>query len=469
VPPPIDRLSALDTAFLDLETEQAPLHVGSTIHVAGRPPSLGALRRHVEARLHLVPRFRRRVSRPALGLGDPHWADDPSFDIARHVHAITLAPPAGPGELRELAGALLSQPLDPARPLWRLYLVDGLATGGWAVIAQAHHALVDGIAAVEVAMLLFDAAGHPPMRTDAPRWAPQRPPTPRATAAAFASDRLTAATRVALTAAGAVRRGGDLRAAIGQLAAPAPATSLDRSLTHRRVVAYATTSLEAARAAGRPHGATINDVLLAAASLALGPALQRRGDAPARLKVLVPVNVRTTEGAGALGNAISFVTVALPVAEADPLLVLRIVRAQTRAGKAAGATAPLEALAEAAELLPTAARRLVARAAARAAAFNVVVSNVPGPPIELVLLGRPVTAMYPAVPFLHGHALSIGTLSYRGRLHCGLYADAEVVPDVVEVARDLERAFDALRVVPPPSDTPWRARARARRQRAAKR
>src|ERR687888_413886 len=125
------------------------------------------------------------------------------------------------------------------------------------------------------------------------------------------------------------------------------------------------------------------------------------------------------------------------------------------------AAAPLEMVSEVAELLPGSARRLVARTAARAASFNAVVSNVPGPPVELDLLGRRVTAIYPAVPFLQGHALSIGALSYRGRLHCGVYADAAVVPDAADLARDLEAAFDALRALPRPADTPWRARARS--------
>jgi diacylglycerol O-acyltransferase / wax synthase len=157
------------------------------------------------------------------------------------------------------------------------------------------------------------------------------------------------------------------------------------------------------------------------------------------------------------------------VAITDPVAVLRNVRAQTRARKDGGAAAPLELVSEMADLLPGAARRIVARAAARTASFNAVVSNVPGPPVALELLGRRVTSIFPAVPFLHGHALSIGALSYRGRLHCGVYADAEVVPDAAHVARDLEAAFDALRLVPRRADTPWRARARSRRQPAAKR
>jgi diacylglycerol O-acyltransferase len=462
--PAIDRLSALDGAFLDLDSPQAPLHVGWTIRAAGRPPSLSALRRHVEGRLEHVPRFRRRVVRPRIG--DARWADDAGFDVANHVYAVTLAPPAGRRELRELAGALLSQPLDPRHPLWRIYLVSGLRGEGWAVIGQAHHALVDGIAAVEVAMLLFDSAGHPSMRAPASHgWLPQPAPSTPASAAAFARDRVAGARRAARTAAATVTRRADVPGAVRRLTAPAPATGLDRSATRRRAVAFGVVRLDAVRDAGRRHQATINDVLLAAATLAIGRALRRRGERPGVVKVLVPVNVRAGP-AGALGNQISFVTVALPVGTTDHVEVLREIRAQTRASKAGRSAGPLQTLAEAADLLPGGARRIVARTAARAASFNAVVSNVPGPPVDLEILGRRVTAIFPAVPFLDGHGLSIGALSYRGRLHCCVYADASVVPDAVDVARDLESAFDALRALPRP-DTPWRARARLRRQRAA--
>jgi WS/DGAT/MGAT family acyltransferase len=247
------------------------------------------------------------------------------------------------------------------------------------------------------------------------------------------------------------------------LAKPAPPTALDRSLTHRREVAFAEARLDDLRAAGRNHGATVNDMLLAASSLALGRALARRGDRPQAVKALVPVNTRTGEP-GDLGNDISFVTVELPVREVDPLTVLRTVRDNMRAAKAGGEARPLRALAQAADLLPAPGRRFITRTAARAAAFNVVVSNVPGPPQHLTLLGRRLTAMHPAVPFLHGHALSIGILSYAGRVQAGIYADAEVLPDAVDVARDLEQALDALRLGHrEQAVTPWRQRARARR------
>jgi diacylglycerol O-acyltransferase / wax synthase len=444
-----DRLSALDAAFLDLETAQAPLHVGWTLKLEGPAPSVAAMRRHVDARLDSLPRFRRRVN-------GRQWVDDPGFDVARHVHGMTLAAPGGAGELRALAGRLLSRPLDMERPLWRLALIDGLAGGGWAIVGQAHHALVDGIAAVQVALLLFDGVDAAPST-----WTAR--PAPGAARSAQAD-----AARAARTVAGALRRpsfpAGEVRAATRSLSQPAAPTALDRSLTSEREVAFADAPLEDLRAAGHRHGATVNDVLLAASSLALGRALKRRGDRPQAVKVLVPVNTRTGEP-GDLGNDISFITVELPVGEADPLTVLRAVRDSTRAAKTGGEARPLRALAQAADLLPATGRRLVTRAAARSAAFNVVVSNVPGPTTDLTMLGRRLTAMHPAVPFLHGHALSIGALSYCGRLQAGIYADAEVVPDALDIARDLEQALDSLRLGHRDhAVTPWRARARAKRR-----
>jgi WS/DGAT/MGAT family acyltransferase len=250
-------------------------------------------------------------------------------------------------------------------------------------------------------------------------------------------------------------------------------SALERSATARRAVAYAGVPLDAVREAGRRREATVNDVLLAATSTALRRALRRRDDPRDTLRALVPVNVRADAGA-ALGNRISFLPVELPVGEPDPDRALATIRARTAAAKAGGDAAGLDALGRAADALPAAGRRVVARAALRAVPFTLVVSNVPGPPVELRLLGRPLRAIHPMVPLLHGHALTVGAVSYGGSLHVGLAADADLVPDVVDVARDLEAAFDALRVAAPPprpGDTPWRARARELRaaQRAANR
>src|SRR4051794_25074583 len=338
---PVDRPSALDLAFLDLETPQAPLHVGWVLRFSGAAPSLAALRRHLEARLGAVPRFRRRLVPGALGLAAPQWVDDPGFDIARHAFAVALAAPGGPGALREVAGTLLSRPLPADRPLWRMYLVDG-DCDGFALVGQVHHALVDGIAAIEVAQLLFGPVaaepGHAAGWTPAPALgAAQATRTTlgvRARAAAGAARQLGDA----LLGPGAAGALGDAVRSLESVARPAPATALDRSLTRERAVAFGQVPLDAARAAGRRHGATINDVLLAATALALRATLRRQGERPAAVRALVPVNVRDGDG-DALGNRISFLPVDLPTAEPDPRRALRLLRARAQTPQG-GARAP---------------------------------------------------------------------------------------------------------------------------------
>lgn len=454
-----DRLSALDWSFLALDSPEAPLHVGWTMRFDGDPPPLAGLRRHLEARLGQVPRFRKRVATTAHGLADARWVDDQGFDIARHVHEVSLPKPAGAAELRVLAGTLLSHPLDLERPLWRIYLVH-TRKPGFAIVGQAHHALVDGIAAVEVATLLFgpdDGAGG------GTAWRPQRP----ASRPALARDavRTRAGGALGLARALAATGGHDIRGsagALGDLVRGTPATAIDQATGPRRSVAFAGAPLDGLKAAARRHRATINDVLLAACALALGRALTARGDQADALKVLVPVSTRQGD-ASALGNEIGFLAIDLPLGEQDAVKALRAVRDRTAAAKSSGGAASMAALAGAADLLPPAAVGAAARIAWRGAGFNIVISNVPGPPIALELLGRPLRSVHPAVPVPPGRALSIGAISYLGRLHVGLYADAGVLPDLPEIAHDVERALDRLRVEAPLAPTPWRARARSRR------
>jgi len=452
----VDRPTALDLAFLDLETPQAPLHVGWTLRFDGPAPSVAALRRHLDARLGAVPRFRRRLTRVAPDV--PAWADDPSFDVARHVFGVSPR-----GDLAELAGTLLSAPLPGDRPLWRMYLVDGLPGGGFALVGQAHHALLDGVAAVQVAQLLF---GPEPEhgRADA-TWIPAPPPSAAAALGAVARTRGRALAGVARatwealapdgTSTPSQRASAVLRAADALVAQPARC-ELERSASARRTVAYADVELEAVRAAGRARGATINDVLLTATAQALRAALRRRGERRETLRALVPVSVRAGDDP-AMGNRITFLPVALPVGEPDGRRALALVAARTAAAKAGGDAGALDALARAADALPGPGRRLIARGAARALPFTLVVSNLPGPPVALSLMGRALRAVHPMVPLLHGHALTVGAVSYEGRLHVGLAADAEVVPDAPAIARDLEDAFAALAdavSAPPRSGTP---------------
>jgi diacylglycerol O-acyltransferase len=439
----VDRPTALDLAFLDLETPQAPLHVGWTLRFDGTAPPVAALRRHLDARLGAVPRFRRRLARAAPDA--PVWADDPGFDVARHVFGVTLR-----GELAELAGSLLSAPLPADRPLWRMYLVDGLPGGGFAIVGQAHHALIDGVAAIQVAQLLFGPEPEDATAT----WTPAPPPSAGAALGATALTRgralagLVRATWSAMAPDGistpAERASAALRAA-DVLVAPPGGSDLERSATARRAVAYADVGLDAVRDAGRAREATINDVLLTATAMALSTALRRRGERRETVRALVPVSVRAGDDP-ALGNRITFLPVALPVGEPDARRALALVAARTAAAKAGGDAGALDALAQAADALPGPGRRLIARGAARALPFALVVSNVPGPRMALSLLGRELRAVHPMVPLLHGHALTVGAVSYDGRLHVGVAADAEVVPDAAQIARDLEDAFGALAI-----------------------
>jgi diacylglycerol O-acyltransferase len=459
----VDRLSPLDEAFLRIESEAAHMHVGWTLLAEGSPPAIEELRAHVGARLDLLPRFRRRAVTSVLH--DPVWVDHDRFDLSYHVTHTSLAEPGDEPQLRALSGQLLSKPLDRCRPLWRLQLVDGLRDGGFAILGRAHHALVDGISAVEVAQLLLDIEAQP-AETQPSRWSPAPPPPLATRALSTIADR----TRLARTAGSLALRTlanpgviGDGAAAIRQLgealapvATAAPRTALNHPIGPRRTVAFAELSLPAARAVGRRRGATIGDVVLATAALAFGRVLRRAGEWHPWLRTMVPVNTRPRGTAAELGNRISFVFVELPVGERRPCAVLDEVSRQMTAHKRSGNASALDGVLRMARFAPLPVRDLIAWLATRPQTFNTVVSNIPGPRRTVYVLGRPLRAAYPAVPLARGHGLSVGVLSYRDVLHVGLYADPGVVPDLDEVARDFSCSFDALRfaVAPRVPDPP---------------
>lgn len=460
-----DRLSALDCVFLDLETERAPMAVGWTMEFRGPAPTVEELRRSVAGRIDSVPRLRRRLSQPSFGLGDAHWVDDSAFAIENHVDAIHLVPGEGERRLEDVAGRLLSQPLDRERPLWRLQLVSGLAPDRFAIVGQAHHALVDGVAAVEIATVLFD--GAEPATPPVP-WVPDPEPSTAEMLTASAISRIGAGGDVAATIARSLASGADtVREAlsiIGTLVTPMPRTALERSATSRRRIATVSAEIGPIRESVGRHGATLNDALLAASSVAVGQALARRGEDPDHVRVLVPADVRDeTQGAGTHGNRISILAVELPLGRPDLDRTLKTVRARTRTLKSADHAGALDAAIRSAELLPPPVRSTAVKATAAAAHFTLVISNVPGPTDPIGVLGRELESIWPAVPLVDGHSLSIGAISYDGQLHVGCYGDATLVPDIEQVAADLGAALEELACLPEPEETPWRRRARERR------
>jgi len=264
-----DRLSALDAAFLDIETERAPMQVGWTMRFAGQPPTIEELRSHVELRLASVPRLRRCIVEPALGIGDPHWVDDPLFAIDRHVNVIQMIASSVQPELSAIAEELLSQPLDRRRPLWRLQLVTGLSDGNFAIIGQAHHALVDGLAAIEIATIIFDGVAAPDQQATE-SWLPADAPSTSEVLTAAALSRIGAGSDVAATLVRSLANGpGPIVEAVTALLSlftPGQRTALENSASARRRTAFSSIPMAQLREAAERHGVTVNDVLLAASS-----------------------------------------------------------------------------------------------------------------------------------------------------------------------------------------------------------
>jgi WS/DGAT/MGAT family acyltransferase len=446
-----------------LLAERGPIHVnvGATIVVGGEPPDFERLLEHVDARLALVPRFRQRVTPAALDLVNPVWADDARFDLRWHVRRAALPRPGGAAELRELAGRIMSEPLDFTRPLWQLYLIEGLEGGRHACVSKTHHALVDGVAAVDVATVILD-----PSPEGAEIELPVEPPEPDAPSPEMllirgASERIRdplrsarRAAREAITmprsTASRVMRTAESFAKLAASGPTAPRTFLNVEIGRDRRVAYVRTELARLKAARGEGGATVNDVILAVASGALRRCFERRDEPlPEQLVGLVPMSVRQPDEELELGNRIATLLVRLPVAEADPVARLDRVHAETARLKASEQARAASLIIEATGWTPPTINRVLAGAIARPLAFNLVVSNVPGPQVPFYLLGRRLEAIYPFVPLSpQNHALSIGVLSYDGGVFFGLAGDREVLADLDELALDLAAALDEQLAAP---------------------
>jgi diacylglycerol O-acyltransferase len=450
-----EQLSPSDMS--SLLAERGPIHVnvGGTILIEGDPPDFEELLEHVEARLSLVPRFRQKVTPSPLKLTNPVWTDDADFDIRWHVRHSALPKPGSEAQLRELVGRVMSQPLDFERPLWQLYLIEGLEGGRHAFISKTHHALVDGVSAVDVGTILLDPN---PEGTEMPvpeePWEPDEPSSEMLFVRA-ASDRIRGplratreAARSALkmpreTASSVIRTA----EAFGGLAAGGPAaphTFLNVEIGRDRRVAYVASELDLLkRARAAAEGATVNDVILAVATGALRRLLLRRGEKlPGHVVALVPVSIRRPDEENELGNRIATIMVPLPVGESDPVERLRRINADTTRLKQSEQTRATSLIVEATGWTPPTINRILAGALARPLTWNLVVSNVPGPQMPFYLLGRKLLAIYPFVPLSpQGHALSIGVLSYDGGVFFGITGDRDVLADLDELAADLTESL----------------------------
>ncbi len=447
---PSDRLSALDAAFLHLESPGSPLHFGAVAICDGPPPPADELVALIERRIGRVPRYRRRLARSPLDHGRPRWVEDPAFRVEAHVHHTALPAPGGRAELFELVARVFATPLDRGRALWELWLVEGLDDGSFALLFKTHHALVDGLAGVEVARAVLDGGDA------APATASSTPAAPGGLLGRTLRDGVDGAKDAVVlgravasqalapgrTLAGARSAASGVLALARELAVAAPDTPLRSNGPGR---SFATVSCEMAELTRAD--ATVNDVLLAAIAGALRRFLNAR-ELPTdglELRALVPVALRAPGSAGALGNRVAGVRTTLPVGIADPLGRLEAVRSAMTAAKASPQALGVRVVTALGGLAPPPLIAALGRTQIAPRLFNLGVTNVPGPPERLSLLGRPLRAIVPVPPLPHGHALSIAMLSYDGHAALGLLADPAALPELDELAGWIAEEIAALR------------------------
>lgn len=459
-----ERLSPVDASFLQLESPHAHMHVAwSAIFsppAGGAAPGIEEIRRRVTARLGWVPRCRQRLLPAPLGIGAPRWVDDERFDVAAHV--VALSDPAdavGPTRFAQLRDGVLSTPLDRRRPLWQLAFVPRLTDGRLAVVGRVHHAMADGAAALQIALLTLDiddAGDSDSQASAAPaRWraAPspsslQRALDPLVRSAELASraaqDAVRAASRPRATLSSALRDGGRLVHALSQDLLPhAPASRLNRPLGPRRTLVQHRVALDDVRAVSRGAPGTRNDVGLAAIAGALRTLALERDRTAEPLKAMVPVNMRRAHDAATLGNRVSMTSVWLPLHLASPAARLAEVRRQTESFKHSARPQGAQTLIAGFGLLPSALRAPVLRAA-QAGRFNLTISSVPGPPDVLFMHGMRLDELYPVIPIAEDQTLSVGMLPYRGHLYFGLYADPDGLPEARRLATLIDDELHAL-------------------------
>ena len=412
-----------------------------------------SVRERVAARLHLAPRFRQRVV--SAPLGDPFLVDDPDFQIEDHL----LEVDTGPGrfshaDLRELTDRLLSAPLDRAQPLWKIHLVPRVGERGAALLGKVHHALVDGVAAVELGTLLFDLAPNaaPPDPED---WAPEAPVSPTQVTLSSVADTALEQFRTAgrLAALGlrprrTMRVAESMRRAAFNLAEqvgrPAPASYLNRPIHRQRTLLTRSVPFSRLdRLKGRLR-VKLNDVVLAIATGVLRRHAALCEEELVPLRAMVPVNVRGDGGDGAEGNRIVFAFVELPITERDPLTRVERIREQTTRLKHAEHLSGSEALIASIGQLPSPIKVRAARIAAGPRVFNLTISNVPGPRLPLYVGGARAQSIYPVIPLSEGHALAIGVLSYAEQLHFALHADPNAVADSQELPGLIDASISEL-------------------------
>jgi WS/DGAT/MGAT family acyltransferase len=460
-----ERLSPLDTSFLALETHDLHMHVAAVgifeagpVRRADGGIDIERIRAFIESKLQYVPRYRQKLAWVPLER-HPVWVDDPDFDLSIHVLHTSLPIPGTDDQLKELVGHLASRNLDRAKPLWELWIVEGLDNDRFALIAKVHHCMIDGMAGVDLMAVMFNVVPTEDIE-DSPAWRPRPVPSGAELVAGEAGRRLRASIDMVKDlghlAQDAQRLTGEagrrLRAISHSLGSgwlsSASETPFNRRMSPNRRIDWQITDLDSVKAVKNSLGGTVNDTVLAIAAGAIRDFLMERRDFAVDdldYRVMAPVSVRSADQRGQLGNQVAMWLVSLPLDEPDPVKRLKRIQQETRTLKesdqALGASSLVQLSAGAPSTLVALGARL---AAGTARPFNMTVTNVPGPQFPLYLLGARLLVEIPLVPLWAQHGLGLAQFSYDGTLAWGLNADRDLVPDLRHFGDAIQSSLDAL-------------------------
>jgi WS/DGAT/MGAT family acyltransferase len=457
----LDRLTAVDASFLHQEGPVSHMHIGALVRAEGPPPPYEEFLDSIRARLHYVPRYRQRLVYPPASTGRPLWADDTDFNLEYHVRHTALPSPGSDEQLQNLAARVFSQQLDRSKPLWELWLVEGLADGGFALLSKSHHAMIDGIAGVDLGTVLFDLSpeGRPPEEGLEP-WTPDQEPSALDLLAAGVAGMTKASFGIAAKAVNSLTRperaieeaavkAEGLGEIVWAAANPAPASPLNVEIGPHRRFAGVACDLTDFKAVKNVFGGTVNDVVLAVVAGALRHWLHSRGvrTQGLELRALVPVSVRhrdADQNGGATGNRLAVMRGPLPVYVEDAVQRLAVVRAAMDDLKESKQAVGAEVLTGMQAFAPPTILAQASRLNFSTRLFNMLVTNVPGPQFPLYVQGSKMTSVFPIAFLPKDHALAIAIMSYDGQMNFGLLGDYDAMPDLDEFGEAIESALAEL-------------------------
>jgi len=454
----LERLAAIDASFLELEGPSSHMHIGALVVAEGPAPAYPFLLDSIRRRLHLVPRYRQRLVYPPANSARPLWTDDTDFNLEYHVRHTALPEPGSHEQLMNLCARVFSQQLDRSKPLWEMWLIEGLDDGSFGLLTKAHHAMIDGIAGVDLATVLFDLGPEPtPIDESLEAWVPEPEPNPldllgagargvaraslsvtaKALAALRAPERALAEARVAAEGVGEIVWAG---------LNPAPATPLNVPIGPHRRFAGVVADLADFKAVKNAFGGTVNDVVLVVVAGALRSWLQSRGvrTEGLELRALVPVSIRVEDDRGVPGNRLAAMRGPLPVWVEGPVERLAVVREAMADLKESKQAIGAEVLSNVQNFAPPTILAQASRINFSTRLFNLLVTNVPGPQFPLYVAGRRMRAVFPIAFLPSSHALAIAIMSYDGAMNFGLLGDYDALYDLDGLAAAIEDALAEL-------------------------